>query len=191
MTPSRKRSLTALKPPPEEIDAGVVLLRRWQTAWATDVVAAVVASRPELQAYMAWATDDYGLEAAQEFLDRASHDWDAGSEFGYAIQTPTGEVVGAVSLMTRMGPRILEIGFWIHTALTGRGFATAAARALVDVTRAMDDVDKVAIRHDAGNVASASVAEKAGFTEVGRGPSTLEPGRQRTDVEVIWERLTA
>jgi RimJ/RimL family protein N-acetyltransferase/uncharacterized damage-inducible protein DinB len=180
-----------LRPPPEEIDAGVVMLRRWQDAWATEIAEAVRVSRPELQAYMAWATDDYELDRAQEFLRQAGQDWDAGIEFVYAIWTLAGEIVGSASLMTRMGPGILEIGFWIHTAFTGRGFATAAARALTEAALAMDGVDRVAIRHDAGNAASGRVAAKAGFTEVGRRPSTLGPGRLRTDVEVIWERIGA
>jgi ribosomal-protein-serine acetyltransferase len=175
--------------PPEEVDAGPIVLRRWQADWASDLLAAVRASLPQLQASGAeWAEDDYSLDSAHEYMDRVARNWAEQSSFSYAIITlPDGEVIGAASLMTRMGPGVLEIGYWVHSDYTGRGYATAAAVALTQVALSMDTVEKVAIRHDARNRASARVAERAGYVEVGRRPSTLGGASDRTDVEVIWE----
>jgi ribosomal-protein-serine acetyltransferase len=174
--------------PPEEVDAGPIVLRRWQADWASDLLAAVRASLPQLQASGAeWAEDDYSLDSAHEYMDRVARNWAEQSSFSYAITLPDGEVIGAASLMTRMGPGVLEIGYWVHSDYTGRGYATAAAVALTQVALSMDTVEKVAIRHDARNRASARVAERAGYVEVGRRPSTLIGASDQTDVEVIWE----
>lgn len=174
--------------PPEEVDAGPILLRRWQADWATRLLTAVRASLPQLQASGAeWATDDYSLDSAHEYMDRVARNWAEKSSFSYAITLPGGEAIGAASLMTRMGPGVLEIGYWVHSDFTGRGYATAAAAALTEVALSLDGTDKVAIRHDARNRASARVAERAGYVEVERRPSTLGGASDRTDVEVIWE----
>jgi ribosomal-protein-serine acetyltransferase len=174
--------------PPEQVDAGPIMLRRWQADWAPNLLAAVTASLPQLQeSRAAWATDDYSLESAHEFLARVATNWAEGTSFSYAIQTPNGEIVGAASLMTRMGPGVLEVGYWVHSDFTGRGYATAATVALTEVALSLPTVEKVAIRHDARNRASARVAERAGYAEVARRPSTLEGAGDRTDVEVLWE----
>ncbi|MGK5741521.1 GNAT family N-acetyltransferase [Micromonospora sp. URMC 103] len=104
---------------------------------------------------------------------------------------PSGEAAGDLSgscgLMTRMGAGTLEIGYWIHSGQTRRGYATGAVRALTSVALTLPGVDRVAIRHDAANPASGAVAAKAGFTEVERVHREPEaPGD--TGVEVIWER---
>jgi ribosomal-protein-serine acetyltransferase len=174
--------------PPEQVDADPIILRRWQAGWATDLLAAVRASLPQLQASgAAWAEDDYCLDSAHEYLDRVARNWAEGTTFSYAITLPRGPVIGATSLMTRMGPGVLEIGYWVHSDFTCRGYATAATVALTEVALALDAVEKVAIRHDARNLASARVAERSGYVEVGRRPSTLAGADDRTDVEVIWE----
>lgn len=173
--------------PPEQVDPGPIVLRRWHPDWASGLLAAVRASLPQLQASGAeWAKDDYSLDSAHEYMDRVETSWTEQSSFSYAITLPDGEVIGAASLMTRMGPGVLEIGYWVHSYFTGRGYATAATVALTEVALSLDTVEKVAIRHDARNRASARVAERAGYLEVRRRPSTLA-GANPTDVEVIWE----
>jgi RimJ/RimL family protein N-acetyltransferase len=82
---------------------------------------------------MPWAHEGYDIEDARGFLKVAVDDWESGAAFNYAIFTAIGELVGAGSMMTRMGPGVLEIGYWIHSAHTGRGYATAAARALASL----------------------------------------------------------
>ena len=174
--------------PPEEVAAGPIVLRRWQAGWASDLLTAVLASLPQLQASGAeWAKDYYSLDSAEEYVDRAARHWAERTSFSYAITLPGGEVIGATSLMTRLGPGVLEIGYWVHSDFTGRGYATAATVALTEVALSLDSVEKVAIRHDAHNLASARIAERAGFIEVQRRPSTLAGADERTDVEVIWE----
>jgi hypothetical protein len=37
--------------------------------------------------------------------------------------------LGGLGLLTRMGPDVIEVGYWMRTPGTGRGYITAAARA--------------------------------------------------------------
>jgi ribosomal-protein-serine acetyltransferase len=173
--------------PPATIDAGDVVLRRWAPEWAEAAAAAVRASLSELMPFMPWATEEYSADTAQAYVATTAGQWKNGEAFDYAVFTPTGELVGSCGLMTRLGPGTLEIGYWIHSAYTGRGYATQAAAALARVGLSLPGVDRVVIRHDAANAASGAVAAKAGFTEVDRLVHDRKaPGE--SGVDVIWER---
>jgi RimJ/RimL family protein N-acetyltransferase len=163
------------------------VLRRWRPEWAAALLAAVEASRTELGRFMPWATDDYGLDQSREYITGSVVEWDAHQNFNYAIFTADGEVIGSCGLMTRMGEGVLEIGYWVHTAYTVRGHATAVTVALADVALALPGIDRAAILHDPANAASGRVAEKAGFTHVGE--VVHEPTASgETGTHWIWER---
>lgn len=169
------------------INAGDVVLKRWEPAWAEELTKTVRASVPELVPFMPWAYDGYDVEDARAFLDMSENQWEEGTAFQYAVFTAVGDLVGSCGLMTRMGPGVLEIGYWIHSDYAGRGYATALAKALARVALAMPDIDRAAIKHDAANPASGRVAAKAGFTEVERVErEPAAPGE--SGLEVIWER---
>ena len=148
--------------------------------------AAVEASLPELRLFMPWATDDHDLVKSREYVARSNREWDAGETHNYAIVLGD-QVIGSTGLMTRMGPGVLEIGYWVHTAFAGRGIATAVTEALAEVGLSMPGIERVAIKHDPANPASGRVAEKAGFVRVGEVPADIKaPGQ--TGSEYVWER---
>ena len=72
-------------------------------------------------------------------------------------------VLGACGLMTRRGPRTLEIGYWTHVAAGGRGYARALAKSLTDVAVRVPGVDEVFIVCDAANVRSAAIPRALGY----------------------------
>lgn len=165
------------------INAGELVLMRWQPAWADAATAAVRESLPELKPFLPWATDGYDAETARTFIEMSVQDWDKGTTFNYGIFTSAGDLIGGIGLMTRMGPDVLEIGYWMRTAYTGQGHMTAAVEALTRVALALPGIERVAIRHDVANAASAAVARKAGFAEVTRVHREPEaPGETGTDV---------
>jgi ribosomal-protein-serine acetyltransferase len=172
--------------PPETVDVDELVLRRWEPRWADPAAAAVRESLPELEPFLPWARDDYDVATMRDFIDRSVDTWTKGTEFNYAIFT-AGTFIGAIGLMTRIGPGALEIGYWMRTSYAGRGHMTAAVRALADVALAQPGIDRVVIRHDPANGASAAVAVKAGFAEV----EPTDGDRQAsggTGTDVIRER---
>jgi len=168
---------------PATIPAGELVLKRWEPAYAEEATRAVRESLPELKPFMPWAHDGYEVADSRSFIELSAREWAEGTAFNYAVLTGAGKVVGACGLMTRMGEGTLEIGYWIHSGHTGRGYATAAVTAVTRVAFALPDVVRVAIRHDVANPASGAVAAKAGFKEVERLHRTPEaPGETGVDV---------
>ena len=153
---------------PETIDAGPIMLQRWSVDRAEDLNDAISESLTELMPFLFWLTADYDVDAAQAYIERSHSEWDNGESFNYAILTRELAVVGSCGLMSRQGPGVLEIGYWVHSAHTGKGYATAAVLALTKVGLVRPGIDRIEIHHDVDNPASGRVAAKAGFHEVGK-----------------------
>ena len=170
---------------PETLDASPIMLQRWTVDRADDLNQAINESLTELMPFMPWATADHDREATTGFIVRSHDEWDAGENFNYAMLTSAGDVVGGCGLLTRLGPGLYEISYWVHSAYAGKGYATAAVLALTQVGLAQPGIDRVEIRHDADNPASGRVAAKAGFQEVGRiDVEKNAPGESGT--MVVW-----
>ncbi|NMO56122.1 GNAT family N-acetyltransferase [Actinoplanes sp. TBRC 11911] len=169
--------------PPEVINGDGLVLRRWEPVWAAEAAAAVRESLPELMQYMPWASEAYDEEASRAFLETSSKNWAEGTEFNYGIFDDDGQLVGSVGLMTRMGPGIMEVGYWMRSAYAGRGYMTAAVREITRVALTLPEIERVAIRFDASNAGSAAVARKNGFAEVRRIEREPQaPGETGTDI---------
>lgn len=105
-----------------------------------------------------------GVEAKIERLRRFRGAFDLGQDFVYGIFDPTETaVLGGTGLHTRAGEGAREIGYWIHVAHVRKGYATEAAMALTRVAFEIDGVERVEIKCDPRNTASAMVPERIGF----------------------------
>ena len=168
--------------PPERIALGSLELTRWQAGDLADLQAAVSASISELEGWLAWASED--RTAQRGFLETTSRCWEAGERFEYAIRVGTG-VAGGVGLMRRIGPGGLEIGYWVHSAHTGRGLAKLASAALTQAAFELPGVDHVEIHHDEANLASRAVPAGLGFELVERADKTPAAPLE-TGTDLIW-----
>ena len=61
-----------------------------------------------------------------------------------------------------------ELGYWLTPDAWGRGYATEAGRALLDIARHALPITRITARHHADNAASGNVLRKLGFAETGR-----------------------
>jgi RimJ/RimL family protein N-acetyltransferase len=174
--------------PREQLAHASIELRRWRAADADLCFRLISESVEHLRPWMPWATSEYGLTDAAEYLQRCEADWAAGTAFNYLILAG-GQPAGSASLMARIGDGGLEIGYWVHPSFTGRGVATSAAAALTEAALALPGIDHVEIHHDVLNLASERVPAKLGFATVGTGEARfgLAPGDSGTTK--VW-RIT-
>ncbi len=170
---------------PERIELGTLVLRRWRVEDAPDLTRAVLDSLEHLRPWMPWAANEPVDRVP--ILERWVQAWADGTELNYGLFV-AGRVAGSCGLMRRIGPNGWEIGYWVHVDHVGRGYATAAARALSDVAFAMPRTTHVEIHHDTANVVSGRVPARLGFRLIGDEPDqVLAPGE--VGVKRIW-RLT-
>ncbi len=146
-------------------------LRRWSVDDAERLLLAVEPSLPELRVWMPWASEPPTIESVRSFLERAGAEAGSEEEMGFGLVDADGEVVGGFGLHRRQGPGILEIGYWVRSDRTRRGYATASARALTDTGfDCFPEVDRIEIRCHPANLASAAVPRKLGYHLDGTGP---------------------
>lgn len=175
--------------PAERLVRGELVLRRWRRTDARALGAAVGESLDHLRPWMPWAANE-PLPAAerQALLARWDRAWDVGDELSYGMFVAR-RVVGACSLMRRIGAGGMEIGYWVHSGHLRRGYASTAAAALTDVAFSLPDITRVEIRHDLANLPSSRVPPKLGFQLVGDEPDEVSaPGE--VGMSRIW-RMTA
>lgn len=168
-----------LVPPSETLAANGVTLRRWRTDDGAALVSSVRASQEHLRPWMPWAAG-YDRAAANEYLKRCQQYWESGEAFQYAIMAGAKRVRGSAGLMARVGPGTLEIGYWVDAGHTGHGVATRAAALLAAAGLAVWGIDQLEIHHSPANAASAAVARKLGFHQVGE-----RAGSDR-EASVVW-----
>lgn len=183
-TPGRPPELLAL--------AGGVALYRRSPGHSRALNTAVRANLDHLRPWLDWAAEAPSLGRTAALTRAGAAAWDAGTDFMYLARRTgpngrPGPVVGAFGLHGRVGPGALEIGYWVGAEHVGRGIATTAARALTEAALALPGIERVEIRCDRANTASAAVPRRLGYRldrEIGvavRAPA--ETGRQ-----LVWVR---
>ena len=140
---------------------GVISLRSPIDDDAPAVCAAVLASLPELSPFMPWATAAFDEVAAHSWI-RGELDRD---EVRYLIVGDAGEVAGACGLnqFDRVN-RGANLGYWLRTDRTGRGWATRATVLLARYGLTQLGLERVEITMAVENEASRRVAQRAGAT---------------------------
>ena len=100
----------------------------------------------------------YTLRSAQAFIDHAQ----ASEELTFSVTLHDGTIIGGCGL-GRLRGDVPDIGYWYGVPYWGRGYATEAARALVDHAFAEAGHDLLHAGARVSNPASRRVLEKCGF----------------------------
>jgi RimJ/RimL family protein N-acetyltransferase len=106
----------------------------------------------------------YGLRDAEAFL-ASPRDPVLPSLLVFERTQVAPELVGACGLHRRASGAV-EMGYWIARAFWGRGFATEACSALIDIARTLG-LSRLEAGHFTDNPASGRVLEKLGFEPTG------------------------
>ena len=155
---------------PESIEINGAALVRTRADHAAALVDVLVTNLEHLRPWMPWATEANATMAVQqERLVNTELAWANGTDYDFLIVAPAHAIVtpasvaGGMSLMTRQGPGVLELGYWLAHRHVGHGLATNAARALTDLALKMPGIERCEIHCDAGNARSAAIPRRLGY----------------------------
>jgi RimJ/RimL family protein N-acetyltransferase len=93
-------------------------------------------------------------------------------------------IVGACGLGRRPSGAV-EMGYWIARPFWGKGFATEASRALIDIARTLK-LPRLEASHFIDNPASGRVLEKLGFVPTGLSASRYSCARGSEAVSKLY-----
>jgi ribosomal-protein-serine acetyltransferase len=174
---------------PETMQAPRLSLRRWVPGDAVSLGAAITDNIDHLRPWMPWiAAEPQSAEDRVALIDQWRTDWERGGDVVIGALLD-GVVVGSAGLHRRRGPRVLEIGYWVHGDHVRKGFATEIADALTTAAFTVPDIDRVEIHHDKANIASSRIPRVLGFNFADESPiAILAPGEIGIDCRWIMLR---
>lgn len=123
----------------------------------------------------------YTEEHAKQFLEMRQD-----AKFGYSFAITllgTGELCGAVGLHPDPVHPRAELGYWIGVPYWGHGYATEAARAVLDFGFRELKLQRIFAHHFQGNLASARILQKVGMKHEGCQRRHIEKWGQVLDLE--------
>lgn len=148
----------------QEIRDDVILMRPFHLDDAGETYSAVRESLADLKPWMSWATDDYSMQLAREFIRVTRARWQEGTLFAFAItEAESGMILGGCSL-GHIHPiyHLCNLGYWVRTSRRGEGIAVRAARLAARYAFEKVGLIRTEIVMAVENTASRRVAEKAG-----------------------------
>ena len=147
--------------PPEKFSTARLLLRR-PVPEDAEAIFESYGNDPVVARFMAWRPQ--GLDGVRTFLRRCDEAWASGSAWPYAIMHGD-RLIGTIEL--RLVGHRAEIGYALSQEAWGKGYASEAACAVMDLALAIPGVRRVWAYHDVENPASGRVLEKTGMEREG------------------------
>ena len=170
---------------PEFVETPRLILRQWTEDDAVALAEAIEESLDHLRPWMPWAfSEPSTLEDRIDRIRKWRTDWEKGGDSVLGIFR-MGTVIGSTGLHRRDRPDTVEIGYWVHADHLRRGYATEVAGALTEAAFEIPGIDRVQIRHDKANTASAGIPRSLGFTWVGE-DDVEKMAPADSGVRVVW-----
>jgi len=136
---------------------------------ARELLAVVTKSREHLGRYMSWPWEMLDVEHARQFVRIGREAWLQARTVRMGVfERASGDLLGSVELDgIDLRRSQAELGYWIRSDRTRRGYAVEAARALLRYAFETLRLHKVRADVAVDNHASARVLDKLGFVREG------------------------
>ncbi len=105
---------------------------------------------------------------AEQWIEQHRGQFEAGTHVVFAIETATDEqLVGAISLTIDRNTEKAELGYWVGKPFWNGGYATEAARRIVEYAFEDLGLNRIVAKHMVRNPASGRVMQKIGMQQEG------------------------
>lgn len=133
---------------------------------ADDVRKALTESYEEHSKYLTWAEPNPSLETVTKNIERAIHDFenDVNEYRFFILRNSDSRLVGTIGLLIKnLQIPYLEIGYWVRSSESGKGYISKAVEILEDYAVNQLKARRLEIRMAESNIRSRRVAERAGY----------------------------
>jgi ribosomal-protein-serine acetyltransferase len=138
-------------------------LRPFVESDAGEIFKVVKSNLEHLHTFLHWATADFNLETAREFIKRSEMEAAEKKNQGFGIFLNS-KLVGTIGFVKfNWTSKRTEIGYWIAKDYEGRGIITKSCRELINYAFDKLDMNRIEIRCATANVRSCAIPEKLGF----------------------------
>lgn len=167
-----------------------LMLRPFRRRDVASLHEAVKASLADLQPWLPWI-EDYDRGASQRFVRESVSAWAERRAFDFTIRTidDLDRHIGNVSIWaTSQQNNIGEVGYWIRSDETDKGYATEATTRAVQIGFEEMGLHKVQLRIAVGNTRSERIARRLDFVQEGTLRDEVKVGNRWLD-HTVWSML--
>lgn len=149
-------------------DAGLIL-RPYEAMDVDSHYHAALESIDQVYPWLPWCKPGYLREHSELWIETRNRDWVQGVSYDFVITDAiTGALLGSTAINhIDHENNFANLGYWVRTARTRHGIATAAARMTVRFGFEIVGLNRIEIVVAAGNAPSQRVAEKIGALKEG------------------------
>lgn len=169
------------------LSSDAILLRAFRLEDAEGIFEAVVESKNELARWLPWCHDKYSIADTLEFLKGRGDAFRNDGDYGFVIiERATGRFVGATGInQLDKTARCANLGYWLRTSATGRGYAATSTLMVARWAFEALDLERIEIVVAIDNHSSQRVAERVGATREGIARKRLRTGDTQRDAVVF------
>jgi RimJ/RimL family protein N-acetyltransferase len=158
-------------PLPMPITTPRLILRVPQAGEGKKMYHAIKESYEELRWWMPWATPELTEEQSEEFIRQSKTNWILRNNKSLGLPMFMFEKTNLVYLGVVAPHTIywevptMEIGYWIRTPYSGKGYMTEAVNAVTRYAISQMHMVRIEVRCDPNNLKSRKIPEKLGYKQ--------------------------
>ena len=158
----------------DRLESDLVILQKYTLEDTAGLFAAISESIDRVSPWLPWCHPNYSIVETEAWLKTRPQLWDEGKQFGFTIRDREDNIVGGCGLGILSPNWSANLGYWIRTGYTGKGYATAATRILAEFGIKQLQLKRIQIVAAVQNIPSQKVAERAGAFKEGVSRNRLE-----------------
>ena len=149
------------------LKSDLVVLQKYTLEDAPELFEAIKISVDRVYPWLPWCHPNYTIEETETWLRARPQRWNDGKEFGFSIRDRQDRIVGGcgIGITTQLWSG--NLGYWLKTGSTGKGYATAATKLLAEFGIKELNLKRIEIVASVKNISSQKVAVRAGAYKEG------------------------
>ncbi len=142
-------------------------LRLVSEKYAEELCSVVAENLEHLQKWLPWATDDYSIETAKDFIQTNLNGF-AENEFPSFFIFYENKLVGGIGFNNvNKSDQNAEVGYWLNEDSQGIGIVSKCCREVINLGFNELNLNRIVIRCATGNIKSQAIPERLGFQKEG------------------------
>lgn len=142
-------------------------LRFVSERYAAELCTVVKKNLEHLQKWLPWATEDYSVETAKDFIQTNLNGF-AKNEFPSYFIFQDNKLIGGIGFSNiNKSEQNAEVGYWLSKDFQGMGIVSKCCRKIVNDGFAELNLNRIVIKCATENIKSQAIPERLGFQKEG------------------------
>jgi ribosomal-protein-serine acetyltransferase len=144
-----------------------IVLQKYTTEDIPLLFEAIQVSVDRVYPWLPWCHPNYTIAETEAWIKTRPQRWNEGKEFGFSIRDRQGTIIGGCGIGIGLSSWSSNLGYWLRTGYTGKGYATTATKLLARFGVQQLQLKRIEILASVDNIDSQRVAERASACKEG------------------------